>query len=117
MSYYRVRSLSPVCVGSVQTTSGRLICGTGIGMSITANKFTGIRAALIHDPFTAHMAKQHNDANVICFGSRLWDTEAQAGAMIYQFIKIFLGDKFDTEGRHSQRLALIAQIESNRGWL
>ncbi len=50
---------------------GVLICGTGIGMSLAANKHQGIRAALCHDSYTAQMARQHNDANVLCFGQRV----------------------------------------------
>lgn len=52
-------------------TQGILICGTGIGMSLSANKHKGIRAALCHDAYTAQMARAHNDANVLCFGQRI----------------------------------------------
>ncbi len=52
-------------------SQGVLICGSGIGMSITANKHIGIRAALCHDAYTAQMAREHNDANVLCFGQRV----------------------------------------------
>ena len=52
-------------------TNGILICGSGIGMSMTANRFSGIRAALCHDAYTATMARAHNDANVLCFGERV----------------------------------------------
>jgi len=52
-------------------SQGILICGSGIGMSMTANKFKGIRAALCHDAYTAKMARAHNDANVLCFGERI----------------------------------------------
>ncbi len=52
-------------------SQGVLICGTGIGMSITANKHPGIRAALCHDAYTAQMAREHNEANVLCFGQRV----------------------------------------------
>ncbi len=53
------------------TSQGILICGTGIGMSLSANKHIGIRAALCHDAYTAQMAREHNDANVLCFGQRV----------------------------------------------
>ncbi len=53
------------------TSQGLLICGTGIGMSLSANKHIGIRAALCHDAYTAQMARAHNDANVLCFGQRV----------------------------------------------
>ena len=54
-----------------QGTQGILICGSGIGMSLAANKHIGIRAALCHDAYTAQMARAHNDANVLCFGERI----------------------------------------------
>lgn len=62
-----------VCEAVLQTpdSKGILICGSGIGMSIAANKFSGIRAALCHDAYTATMARAHNDANVLCFGERI----------------------------------------------
>ncbi|MEJ2467930.1 MAG: ribose 5-phosphate isomerase B [Campylobacterales bacterium] len=54
-----------------EDADGILICGSGIGMSMTANRFSGIRAALCHDAYTATMARAHNDANVLCFGERV----------------------------------------------
>ena len=58
-------------VSAKQVESGVLICGTGIGMSIIANKFPGVRAALVHDEFTAQMAKEHNNANILILGGRI----------------------------------------------
>lgn len=84
---------------------GILICGTGIGMSIAANKFPGIRAALITDEFTARMSKEHNNANVIVMGGRVLSTE-QACAMVGTWLEA------DFEGgRHQKRLDKITQIE------
>jgi len=89
--------------GAVQ--EGILICGTGIGMSIAANKFSGIRAALVHDPFTARMAREHNNANVLVLGGRVLD-DATAIALVQTWLdSTFAGD------RHQRRLDLIAEIE------
>ena len=81
---------------------GILMCGSGIGMSIAANRFTGVRAALVHDVETARLARQHNDANVLVLGGRLLD---EAGAL--SCLEIFLSTTFDG-GRHQRRLEKIA---------
>lgn len=84
---------------------GILLCGTGIGISITANKVKGIRCALIHDLFTAEMAKAHNDANFIAFGGRV-KYAVPVTAMIEKFMETeFAGD------RHSRRVAKIMDVE------
>lgn len=84
---------------------GILICGTGIGMSITANKVTGIRAALCHNAFGARRARQHNDANVLCLSAE----ESQAD--ISAVIKVFLETGFEG-GHHQRRLDKIKAMES-----
>ena len=84
---------------------GVLICGTGIGMSIVANKFPGVRAALISDEFTAQMSKEHNNANIIVMGGRVLERD-RALAML----RIWLETPFEG-GRHQRRLDKIAQIE------
>lgn len=81
------------------TSRGILICGTGIGISIAANRHPGIRAALCHDELTATMAREHNDANVLCMGGRNTE-EVMARAMI----RIFLSTPFEG-GRHVRRVA------------
>jgi len=86
---------------------GILICGTGIGMSIVANKFPGVRAALVHDENTALMAKQHNNANVIVMGGRVLDT-----ATACHLIEVWLDADYEG-GRHQRRLDKIAQIEND----
>lgn len=83
---------------STQGSIGILICGTGIGISIKANRYPGIRAALVHNAFTAEMAKAHNDANVLCFGGR---TTTQAEALSY--IQIWQKTTYEG-GRHALRL-------------
>ncbi|MDR0665505.1 MAG: ribose 5-phosphate isomerase B [Helicobacteraceae bacterium] len=86
--------------------SGVLICGTGIGMSIAANKFKGVRAALCHDAYAATMARAHNDANILCFGARA----IGFGAM-ESILDAWLGAKFEG-GRHSARIEKIAELEA-----
>jgi ribose 5-phosphate isomerase B len=80
---------------------GILICGTGIGMSITANRFRGVRAALCHDAFTARMAKAHNNANVLVMGARVIGT-----GVAEDLVEVWLKTKFEG-GRHQERLNLI----------
>ncbi|MBE0502547.1 MAG: ribose 5-phosphate isomerase B [Desulfuromonadales bacterium] len=86
---------------------GILVCGTGIGMSITANKFPGVRAALVWDDFTAQMAKEHNDANILVLGGRVLTADAAC-----RMIGIWLDTAF-AGGRHQGRLDKIAQIEED----
>lgn len=76
---------------------GVLVCGTGIGMSIAANRFQGIRAALVHDRFTAQMAGEHNDANVLVLGGRVLDHGEALG-----MVEVWMDASF--EARHQRRL-------------
>ncbi|MBF0539996.1 MAG: ribose 5-phosphate isomerase B [Nitrospirae bacterium] len=84
---------------------GILICGTGIGMSIAANRYKGIRAALCHDIFTAQMSRLHNDSNVLVIGSRIVDIFTAE-----KIVKIWLCTEFEG-GRHDNRLCKIRDIE------
>ena len=77
---------------------GVLICGTGIGISIAANRHNGIRAALCYDEETAMLARQHNDANVLCLGGRKTDE-----ALARRLVKLFLETEFEG-GRHARRV-------------
>ena len=83
---------------------GILVCGTGIGMSIAANKVPGARAALANDPFSARMAREHNDANVLVFGARVIGPE-----VIKQVVGTFAAAGFTPgdDGRHARRVAKI----------
>jgi ribose 5-phosphate isomerase B len=94
-------------VSSRTIAKGILICGTGIGMSIAANKFPGIRAALVWDDFTAQMAKEHNDANILVLGGRILSVEDAC-----RMVGIWLDTAF-AGGRHQGRLDKIAQIEES----
>ena len=84
---------------------GILVCGTGIGMSIVANKFPGIRAALVHDEFTAKMAGEHNCANILVLGGRVLEASQACG-----LVQIWLNTPF-AGGRHQRRLDKIAALE------
>lgn len=87
---------------------GILICGTGIGMCITANKLRGVRAAPCHDSITAEMSRRHNDANVLCLSADLLGEE-----LIDRMVRIFLETTFEG-GRHARRVEKITKIEENR---
>jgi len=85
---------------------GILVCGTVIGMSMTANRYPGIRAALCHDAYTAEMARRHNDANVLCLGSR-----AIGAGVAVQIVEVFLNTRFEG-GRHQRRVGKIEREEA-----
>ncbi len=84
---------------------GVLVCGTGIGMSIAANKVKGIRAALCWDEYTAKMSRNHNDANILCLGGRILAPEQAK-----QILKVWLEESFQG-GKHRRRLEKIGKIE------
>jgi ribose 5-phosphate isomerase B len=92
-------------VSNNRVDRGILICGTGIGMCITANKFPGVRATLIYDEFTSRMSRLHNDANVMCMGARTINHHRAI-----DFVKLWLATEFE-EGRHRARLAKISELE------
>ena len=88
-------------IAAGEAERGVLVCGTGIGMAMAANRHRGVRAALCHDAFTAEMARRHNDANVLCLGGR---TTAPADAV--RMLELFLTTPFEG-GRHERRVAAI----------
>lgn len=92
-------------VAAAKVEAGVLICGTGIGMSIIANKFPGVRAALVHDEFTARMAKEHNNANILILGGRIHSPAAGV-----KLVETWLDSEF-AGGRHQNRLDKIAAAE------
>ena len=99
--YPRIAEKVCKAVLSGQYDRGILICGTGIGMSIAANKFAGIRAAACSEPYSAILAKRHNNANVLCLGARIIGVElAQA------IVEAFLEGSFEG-GRHQRRIDMI----------
>jgi ribose 5-phosphate isomerase B len=86
---------------------GILFCGSGIGMSITANKVVGVRAALCHDELTAQMARRHNDANVLCLPADL-----VGDALMQSIVRVWLQTQFEG-GRHARRVKIITDYEKN----
>ncbi len=88
-----------------EADAGVLACGTGIGMSIAANKFRNVRAAVVSDEYTARMAKEHNNVNILCLGGRVHQPEKAK-----KLIQIWLETDFEG-GRHDRRLAKISAIE------
>ena len=96
---YAHRLVAEITAGRAER--GILICGTGIGMSMAANRHPGIRAALCHDAYTAEMARRHNDANVLCLGARVLGT-----GVAEQVVEVFLATAFE-EGRHQRRVTKI----------
>lgn len=99
---YGYKAIEKILKGEAER--GILICGTGIGMSIVANRFTKIRAALCHEPFSAQMARRHNDANVLVLGGRLI-----GDGMAIEIVKTFLTTDFE-KGRHERRINLIEEF-------
>ncbi len=87
------------------SSQGILICGSGIGMSMAANRFHGIRAALCHDAYTAQVAREHNDANILCFGERI-----VGRGVAESIIDAWLGASFEG-GRHCGRVLKIESIQ------
>ena len=85
---------------------GVLICGSGVGASVAANKIHGIRAGLAHDTYSAHQGVEHDDMNVVCFGARIIGP-----ALALDLVRAFVGAQFTGEERHLRRLAKIAQLE------
>ncbi|MDR1131937.1 MAG: ribose 5-phosphate isomerase B [Oscillospiraceae bacterium] len=92
-------------VASGEYARGIIICGTGIGISIAANKVRGVRAALCHDCYSAELTRRHNDANILALGGRV----VGAGHAL-KIVDIFLGTDFEG-GRHARRVALIGKLE------
>ena len=101
---YRVAKL----VASGEVDGGVLICGTGVGISLAANKVEGIRACVCSEPYTAKLSKQHNNTNIIAFGARVVGDE-----LAKMIVDEWLGAEFQG-GRHADRVALITEIEQTK---
>ncbi len=93
-------------LGEGQADRGILVCGSGAGVSVAANKFPGIRAAVCHDHYTAHQAVEHDDCNVICLGARV-----VGAALARDLVAGFIDARFGGAERHLRRLAKIHDIE------
>jgi ribose 5-phosphate isomerase B len=99
---------SEVClkVVSGEADRGILICGTGIGMSIAANKIPGIRCALVHDVFSAKATREHNDSNVLAMGARVIGPGLAA-----EIVKVWLSTPFSHDERHKNRIGKVKALE------
>lgn len=104
VSGYRVAKL----VAEGEVDGGVLICGTGVGISLAANKVKGIRACVCSEPYTARLSKQHNNSNIIAFGARVIGIE-----MARMIVDEWLDAEFEG-GRHQTRIDMIAEIEDTR---
>ena len=96
-----------VAVRDGRAERGLLVCGSGAGVSIAANKYPGIRAAMCHDTYTAHQAVEHDAMNVLCIGARI-----VGAALAFEIATVFLGAKFSGEERHLRRLNKILATEA-----
>lgn len=88
---------------------GVLVCGSGVGASVAANKLAGIRAAVCHDTYSAHQGVEHDDMNVLCLGSEVVGAELAA-----ELVRAFLGAEFDGGDRYRKRLEKIEKLEGMR---
>jgi ribose 5-phosphate isomerase B len=87
---------------------GILICGSGVGAAVAANKFYGIRAALCSDTYSAHQSREHDDCNVLCLGARVVGVE-----LALEIVRAFVAARFTGEERHRRRLAKVQALETN----
>ena len=97
-------------VVSGEAERGIIICGSGVGASVVANKVPGIRGGLCHDTYSAHQGVEHDDMNVLCLGARVIGFE-----LARELVTAFLGARFSSSERHCRRLGKLCQIEQNRG--
>jgi len=89
---------------------GIIVCGSGAGGSIAANKITGVRSAVVHDHYTAHQAVEHDDMNVLAIGGRVIGINTSI-----EIVDAFLAARFSGEERHSRRLRKVVELDRNRG--
>jgi len=89
---------------------GLLVCGSGVGACVAANKLPGIRAALCHETYSARQGVEHDDVNVLCLGARVIGSE-----LALEVLRVWLAARFSEEERHKRRLAKIAALEKSAG--
>lgn len=94
-------------VSEQKVTKGIAVCGSGVGVSVVANKFPGVRAALISETYSAHQGVEHDDMNLICVGGRVLGT-----SLIWEIVQAFLKAEFQQEDRFVRRLEKVKAIES-----
>jgi ribose 5-phosphate isomerase B len=88
---------------------GILICGSGIGASVAANKLKGVRAAMCGDTYSGHQSREHDDCNVLCLGARVTGPE-----LALEIVRAFVAARFSGEERHRRRLAKVAKLDEER---
>ena len=93
-------------IQSGSTEIGILICGSGVGAAVAANKLRGIRAALCGDTYSGHQSRAHDDCNVLCVGARVTGVE-----LALEIVRAFVNARFSSEERHKRRLAKVAELE------
>ena len=108
--YPEMAILAAPAVISGECEYGIFICGTGIGISMAANKIAGIRAALCTSCYMAEMTRRHNDANVLALGGRTTEV-----GLALKIISVFLNTGFESGGRHSQRVEMLSDLDGKRG--
>ncbi len=99
-------------VGEGKLDRGIALCSSGVGASIAANKIAGVRAALVHDDYSAHQGVEHDDMNIICLGSLV-----VGYAQAWELVRTFLAATFSGAERHRRRLAKVAALERKEGSL
>ncbi|OUT59102.1 MAG: ribose 5-phosphate isomerase B [Rhodopirellula sp. TMED11] len=92
---------------SGQVDRGIVVCGSGVGVSVAANKFPGIRAAICHDTYSAHQGVEHDDMNVLCIGGRIIGSE-----LAMEIVRSFLAAQYTPAERHQRRLDKVLEIEA-----
>jgi ribose 5-phosphate isomerase B len=97
-----------VCLQRDEAERGIIVCGSGVGASVAANKLRGIRACLCHDTYSAHQGVEHDNINVLCLGARVIGVE-----LALELVRAFLSARFTAEERHLRRLRKIEVMESH----
>jgi ribose 5-phosphate isomerase B len=98
-------------VASGEFDKGILICGTGVGMSMTANKVKGIRAVCCSDYFSAKASRQHNNSNILCIGERVL-----GASLALEIVEVFLETEFESGGRHANRIEKMMKYDEDCGF-
>ena len=95
-------------VAAQESERGIMVCGSGVGASVAANKVRGVRAAMCHDTYSAHQGVEHDDMNVLCLGARI-----VGGALASELVNAFVAARFSGEERHQRRLNKVLEMESD----
>lgn len=109
VDYPDVAAAAGTAVRDGRAERGVLVCGSGVGAVIAANKLRGVRAGLCHDTYSAHQGVEHDDMNMVCMGSRVVGED-----LALEIVDAFVGAKFSGEERHRRRLAKVQALEEGR---